>query len=207
MKQHDIPAVITKNDNTRRHRQYEKRLRSILKAASQVIAREGFEGASVRDVAAKAKINLSGIYYYFTNKDELLYALQHHTFSTLHESLEGRLTTLRDSEDRLKAVIDNHFELFAGNMDDLKVCVHELESLSGKYYREVLNVRRKYYRLVRSVVAENLDGRRHDADLATLFLYGSLNWVYTWYDADKNADIRKLSDGLLKIYMNGIRAS
>ncbi|MCK4460204.1 MAG: hypothetical protein KAW46_00280, partial [candidate division Zixibacteria bacterium] len=109
--------------------------------------------------------------------------------------------------DRLKAVIDNHFEFFAGNMDDLKVCVHELESLSGKYYREVLNVRRKYYRLVRSVVAQNLDGRRHDVDLATLFLYGSLNWVYTWYDADKNADIHTLSDGLLKIYMNGIRAS
>ena len=190
MKQYDIPAVITKNDNTRRHRQYEKRLVSILKAASHVIARDGF-----------------GIYYYFTNKDELLYALQHHTFSTLHETLESRLATLHDSEDRLKAVIDNHFEFFAGNMDDLKVCVHEMESLSGKYYREVLNIRRKYYRLVRSVVAENLDGRRHDADLATLFLYGSLNWVYTWYDADKNADIRKLSDGLLKIYMNGIRAS
>jgi hypothetical protein len=82
-----------------------------------------------------------------------------------------------------------------------------LESLSGKYYREVLDVRRKYYRLVRSVVAENLDGRRHDADLATLFLYGSLNWVYTWYDADKNVDIKKLSNQLLKIYVNGIKAS
>jgi hypothetical protein len=52
MKQNSIPKVITKNDSTRRHRQYEKRLRSILKAASQVIAKEGFEGASVRDVAA-----------------------------------------------------------------------------------------------------------------------------------------------------------
>ena len=202
-----LPAIKTANAPARRNRQYEKRLASILKAASHVIARDGFEGASVRDVAARAKINLSGIYYYFTNKDEMLYALQHHTFSTLHDTLEQRLQACNTKKARLRAVIDNHFEFFVLNMDDLKVCVHEMESLSGKYYREVLDVRRKYYRLVRMVVAENLDGRRYDADLAALFLYGSLNWVYTWYDAEKNADIGKLSDQLLKIYMNGIKAS
>lgn len=202
-----LPVINAAKAPARRNRQYEKRLASILKAASYVIARDGFEGASVRDVAARAKINLSGIYYYFTNKDELLYALQHHTFSTLHESLERRLQSCPKKEARLRAVIDNHFEFFVEHMDDLKVCVHEMETLSGKYYREVLNVRRRYYHLVRKVVAENLDGRRYDADLAALFLYGSLNWVYTWYDANKNADIGKLSDQLLKIYLNGIKAS
>jgi len=207
MRQNSIPEVITKNDNTRRHRQYEKRLVSILKAASHVIARDGFEGASVREVAARAKINLSGIYYYFTNKDELLYALQHHTFSTLHDNLVERLESCVVPEDRLRAVIDNHFEFFVENMDDLKVCVHEMESLSGKYYREVLEVRRRYYRLVKQTVAENLDRRRHDVDLVTLFMFGSLNWVYTWYKAEKNVDIGRLSDQLMKIYKQGIRTA
>ncbi len=207
MRQNEIPKVVSRNGNVRRNRQYEKRMHSILKAASYVIARDGFEGASVRDVAAKARINLSGIYYYFTNKDELLYALQHHTFTTLHETLRHRLQSCDTKEARLRAVLDNHFEFFVENMDDLKVCVHEMESLSGKYYREVLAIRRRYYRLVRKIVAENLDGRRHDADLVSLFLYGSLNWVYTWYDAEKNRDVSKLSDQLLKIYLNGIKAS
>jgi len=207
MRQNSIPEVITKNDGTRRHRQYEKRLTSILKAASHVIARDGFEGASVRDVAARARINLSGIYYYFTSKDELLYALQHHTFSTLHDNLVQRLESCAAPEGRLRAVIDNHFEFFVENLDDLKVCVHEMESLSGRYYRDVLNVRRKYYRLVRSVVTENLDRRRHDPDLVALLLYGSLNWVYTWYKAEKNPDIGALSDQLMKIYTGGIHTA
>ncbi len=191
----------------RRNSQYEKRLSSILKAASKTIARDGFEGATVRKVAARAKINLSGIYYYFSGKDELLFALQRHTFSTLVATLKKRLEKCASPEEKLRAVIDNHFEFFVSNMDDLKVCVHEIESLSGKYYREVLTIRQEYFRIVRQVVTEFSGKSKNQANLAALFLFGSLNWVYMWYDAEKNPDIKKLSQRLLNIYLNGIKAA
>lgn len=201
------PAERSRPAVTRRNHQYEKRLSSILKAASKVIARDGFDGASVRDVAVQAKIGLSGIYYYFTNKDELLYALQHHTFSTLVSSLKERLKSTTTPRDKLQAVIDNHFEFFVNNMDDLKVCVHEIESLSGKYYRSVLSIRREYFRLVRDVVAENIGQRKQAANVVALFLFGSLNWVYMWYDPVKNSDIKKLSDQFANVFLNGIKAA
>ncbi len=191
----------------RRNSQYQKRLSSVLRAASKVIARDGFEGASVREVAAKAKIGLSGIYYYFESKDELLYALQHHAFSTLIESLQEKLAQLSSPEDRLKAVFDNHFQYFANNMDDLKVCVHEIESLSGKYYKKVLKVRQEYYGLVKSVVAEVTGRKNYATNLATLSLFGSLNWVYMWYDKEKNIDIDKVSSQFLRVFLNGVKAS
>ena len=127
-----LAKTKTKTPATRHHNKYNKRLSSILRAASKVIAKDGFEGASVREVAAKAKIGLSGIYYYFTSKNELLYALQYHTFSTLVQLLKERLEISTSPEEKLKAVIYNHFQFFVNNMDDLKVCVHEIESLSGK---------------------------------------------------------------------------
>jgi AcrR family transcriptional regulator len=201
-----VPAEKARPVVTRHNDQYEKRLASILKAASKVIARDGFEGASVRDVAAQAKIGLSGIYYYFTKKDELLYALQHHTFSTLVSLLRERLKTAATPQKKLRAVIDNHFEFFVNNMDDLKVCVHEIESLSGKYYKSVLAIRREYYRLVRNVVAENIGKRKQATNVAALFLFGSLNWVYMWYDPDKNSDIEELSNQFADVFLNGIKA-
>lgn len=191
----------------RRNSRYEKRLSSILKAASQIIARDGFEGASVREVAARAKINLSGIYYYFSGKDELLFALQRHTFSTLVETLKKRLEKCTTPKQKLRAVIDNHFEFFVSNMDDLKVCVHEIESLSGPYYREVLTIRQEYFRVVRDVVAQVMGKSKTRANLAALFLFGSLNWVYMWYDVEKDADIKRLSKRLLQVYLNGIKAA
>ncbi len=192
---------------SRRNDKYEKRLSSILKAASKVIARDGFEGASVRDVAAKARIGLSGLYYYFKSKDELLYAIQHRTFSTLFNSLKDRLEVAASPEDRLKAIIDNHFRFFVDNVDDLKVCVHEIESLSGKYYRNILKIRQEYFRLVRTIVGEISRGSRYEVDLSTLCLFGSLNWAYMWYDPRKNPDINRITSQFKRIFLNGIDKS
>lgn len=180
---------------------------SILKAASQVIARNGFDGASVRDVAAKGKIGLSGIYYYFKNKDEMLYAIQQHAFTTLVERLRQKLDAAGSPEEKVKAVIDNHFQFFVNHMDEFRVCIHEIDSLSGKYYRSVLETRREYFGLVREAVRDLCDGSKSDVDVATLFLFGSLNWVYMWYDPERNADIDQLSSQYLHIFLNGINTS
>jgi AcrR family transcriptional regulator len=191
----------------RRHDRYEKRLSSILSAASRVIARQGFEGASVRDVAAEGGIGLSGIYYYFKSKDELLYAIQHHAFSTIVSRLKEKLKTSTSPENRLKAIIDNHFDFFINSMDEFRVCVHEIDSLSGPYYRGVLKIRREYFRLVREVVGEVFSGSRYEASLVTLFLFGSLNWVYMWYSPEKNSNIDKLSSQFLRVFLNGVNES
>lgn len=200
-----MPKSQVKAKSRGRYNQYEKRSSDILRAASKVMARDGFEGASIRKVAARSRIGLSGIYYYFKNKDELLFAIQFHTFSTLVETLKQRLKTAERPEDKLRAVIENHFRFFVDNMDDLKVCVHEIESLSGKYYNRVLKIRREYFHLVRKVIAEFPGGSRQQADLTALLLFGSLNWVYMWYDRRKNADIEKLSEQFCNVILNGIK--
>lgn len=203
-----MPITKTQNSHIRRNSQYEKRLNSILKAASKVIAKDGYEGASVRKVAAKAGIGLSGIYYYYKNKDELLYAIQEHTFSTLVGLLKQKLSGANSPEDKLRAVIDNHINFFVNNINDLKVCVHEIESLSGSNYKNVLKIRHEYFELVKEVVEANLSKKSDfDPALVALYLFGSLNWIYMWYDSEKNSDISQLSDHLMKIFTNGIKTT
>lgn len=203
-----MPEISEKGVPSRRNRQYEKRLGSILKAAAGVMAKDGFEGASVRKVAAEAKIGLSGIYYYFKSKDEMLFALQEDTFSSLVESLEEKLRKLQSPEEKLRAVVENHLQFFSRQMEDLKVCSYEIGSLSGRYYDEILKIRRRYFGLVRDVVAENIAGSSGiDPNLAALFLFGSLNWMFMWYDVERNRDIGNLSSQLIKIYLDGIKAT
>jgi AcrR family transcriptional regulator len=192
---------------TRRQARHEKRQSSILRAASKVIARNGFEGASMRAMAARCRIGLSGIYYYYKNKDELLFAIQHHAFSTLVESLKERLAAVEAPQQKLRAIIENHFQFFVDNTDEFRVCVHEINSLSGKYYKTVLAVRQEYFRLVRDVIGQVLRRSQYEIDMATFFLFGSLNWVYMWYDPAKNSDIQRVTTQFLKVILNGIDAS
>lgn len=195
------------NQVIRRQAKFEKRSFSILKAASKVIAREGFDGASIRSMAGQSRIGLSGIYYYFKNKDELLFAIQHHAFSTLVGRLSEKFKACDTPEDKLRATIENHFQFYVENKDEFKVCVHEIDSLSGKYYKDILEIRQKYFRLVREAVSEISHRSHYEIDMATFSLFGSLNWVYMWFDPVKNADIQEVTTQFLQVFLNGINGS
>jgi AcrR family transcriptional regulator len=43
-----------------------------LRTSSEVFAQKGYDRASVRDISAATKISLSGLYHYFSSKEELL---------------------------------------------------------------------------------------------------------------------------------------
>ena len=161
----------------------------------------------MRAMAARGRIGLSGIYYYYKNKDELLFAIQHQAFSNLVESLTDRLATLDTPEQKLRAIIENHFKFYVENADQFRVCVHEIDSLTGKYYRNVLALRQEYFRLVREVISQILRRSQYEIDMATFFLFGSLNWVYMWYDPAKNADIQRVTTQFLKVILNGINGT
>lgn len=160
----------------------------------------------MRAVAAEAGIGLSGIYHYFSGKEQILFALQSHTFHTLIQSLQERLENTDTPELRLRAVAENHFEYFVSNMDDLKVCVHELETLSGESYEEILQLRRRYYKQVGAIVAEVSGGQNEDTELVTLYLFGALNWVYMWYDPREHGDTDRLARRLVDVFLGGVSA-
>lgn len=66
----------------------------ILKAAEEVFAEKGFDGARVDEIAKRAGVNKALIYYYFASKDQILAEL---------------------SKKHLQEMIDNKKELLNGN--------------------------------------------------------------------------------------------
>lgn len=54
---------------------YEAQRDHILRAAAEVFARGGFDGASMRDVAEAAGLSVAGLYHYFPSKDAVMEGL------------------------------------------------------------------------------------------------------------------------------------
>jgi len=61
----------------------------ILEAALQAFSEEGFDGATTRDIAARAGVNLGLIKYYFDTKQKLWRTAVERAFSILREELAG----------------------------------------------------------------------------------------------------------------------
>lgn len=137
---------------------YDEKLARILKEAAAVFAAKGYDRASIRDIAAATGVSLSGLYYYFKSKEELLFLIQEHCFGTILARLRADLEEHSDPRDRLALLIRNHLRFFANNMKEMKVLSVEADALSGEYGRKVAALKREYARIAQDIV-ETLPAR------------------------------------------------
>lgn len=187
---------------------YEQRLGHILAAACGVIAQLGYERASMRAVAKATGVSLAGLYHYFDSKEKMLFLIQFRTFSALHQNLLEKLHGVEEPEEQLKVMIRAHLGYFAANMDALKVCSHELDTLSGPAYEQTRDIRKEYYALTRSIIERLLDAHAPGASLnrhvLTMSLFGTLNWLYRWYDPSGGPSVVSVANQIASQFLHGI---
>ena len=195
------------NAEGRRTPAFDKKAKDILHVSARVMADKGFHQASIRAVAAELDMSLAGLYYYFKSKEELLYYIQYYTFESLVASLTERLKGQNDPVEKLNAMIRNHLDFFLSHMDELKICAYEIESLKGEYYDQVADRRREYFQLAHNIVKELIEGGNVegvDSRLATLSLFGTLNWIFMWYEPGRYAGSEEMSGQLTRLYLHGL---
>ena len=164
---------------------YDEKLNRILAVAATEIARVGYDKASMRLVSKAAGVSLAGMYHYFDSKQRMLFLIQFRTFNSLLNGLLEQLQGVDDPLEQLQVMVRAHVGYFANNMEAVKVCSHELESLTGDAYDQMLRIRNQYYELTRGIIDRLLE--RHapsssfDPHVATMCLFGTLNWLYRWY--------------------------
>ncbi len=202
---HDIP--VPSGGQTSRTA---PKLDRLLTASAALMAKRGYSQTSIRDVATATGFSLGGMYYYFKNKEDLLFKIQQRTFSTLLEVQENEVAGGGEARSRLRRFIRNHLAYFTSHFAELKVCTFELESLQGERYTAIAELRRRYFDCLAAVVGELLgvdaaiassDGRIRRK---TLFVFGMLNWIFMWYDPERDSSVEALGDEMVSLVLDGL---
>ncbi len=181
------------------------KLEKLLSSAAALMAARGFTDTSIRDVAGETGFSLGGMYYYFQNKEDLLFLIQENTFGSLLQLQEASMAVGGSAEARLRRLVHTHLGYFTSHFNELKVCTFELESLQGERYDKVAELRRRYFALLAGVVGE-LTGDSDEARVRhrALFVFGMLNWIFMWYDAGRDQPVERLGDEMIDMLMGGL---
>ena len=185
---------------------FDRRLARILVHATNVFCDKGYAAASMRDLSRSSGVSLSGLYYYFESKEELLYLIQKHTFSTIVDRLRERLDEVADPADRILAFIRNHLEYFLANQKAMKVLSHEDEVLKNGFGSEIAAIKREYYRICIELLDayKRARGLEFSSRTAVLSLFGMMNWIYTWHNPRVDADAEHLAAEMAGIFLQGV---
>jgi AcrR family transcriptional regulator len=151
-------------------------------------------------------MSLAGLYHYFESKEELLYLIQKHTFSTIIERLRQRLEKAADPEERIRIFIHNHLEYFLANKEAMKVLTHEDETLKNGRGAEIAAIKRDYYRICLGLLEDlgRAQGLQFSGRLAVLSLFGMINWIYTWHNPRIDADADALARQMGNLFLHGV---
>src|ERR1044072_4263253 len=188
-------------------RHYDEKLQEILKTSAKIFAEKGFHHTSVRDISRATKMSLSGLYYYFTTKEELLYLIQERCFVTLLQRWEQALDPALDVRARIRCFAENALRFFLHNMPEMKVMAHEDESLTGEFNDKILVLKRRYVKVIMDLIGElqtQEGGKGTDLRVATFALFGMMNWIYTWYHPKRDLPFPQLIEQMLRLYFFGL---
>ncbi len=185
-------------------RTYDDKLARILRTAAAIFAEKGYHEASIRDISRATGVSLSGLYYYFGSKEELLFLIQDHCFTTLLENLDRLLEQETDPLRRFRLMVENHLRFFINNMKEMKVLSHELDSLTGEYGQTV-NAKKRRYTETCGTVLQALSPMSSTIDprVAVFALFGMMNWIYNWYNPERDVPVSKLADDLGQLFLRG----
>lgn len=102
----------------------------ILAAAEAIFAARGFEGASTREIAARAGVNISSLHYHWESKETLYFAVFRNIYDGIVDLLRNTLAPLLVRQGKREQTIDvtmrELFDFFADNPNVPKLLMRRI---------------------------------------------------------------------------------
>ena len=102
----------------------------ILAAAEEVFAARGFQGASTREIAARAGVNISSLHYHWESKETLYFAVFRNVFDRIVDLLQNTLAPLLarhgKRDEAIGLAMGQLFDFFADNPNVPKLLLRRI---------------------------------------------------------------------------------
>lgn len=119
----------------RRERERQEIRQSILTAAQQIAAEEGWQAVTTRKVAERIEYSQPTIYEYFENKEAILLALLRYGYEQLVTVMQKAFASTDDPEARLLTMTEAYWD-FAFRSPELYQVMHGLAGLPFGWHPE-----------------------------------------------------------------------
>ena len=156
----------------------------ILKSAAAAFRRRGYHGASMGEISRALRMTKGSLYYYFKNKEEILFFCHDYSLDILLDMLERVEAAGGTPPQKLRSLIESFVHHI---LDDLRgtAMTLDFQALSAPLLRRVIAKRDRFDRGIRRLLQEGMDAgaiAQGDPKLLTFAILGAVNWIPRWFD-------------------------
>jgi AcrR family transcriptional regulator len=156
----------------------------ILRAAAAVFRRRGYHGASIDQIARALKMAKGNLYYYFRNKEEILYVCHDYSLELILKELKAVEHSRLPPDRQIHRLIVSFVHLFIDVLHGTGWTL-EVEALSPPLLKKIIAKRDRIDKGFRRILSHGMRSGvfvERDAKLVSFVIFGAINWIPRWYD-------------------------
>jgi AcrR family transcriptional regulator len=192
-----------------RERQHDREVKreAVIRAAAHAFNHKGYHNTSLDDIAAALEVTKPTVYYYVSNKEQLL-------FECFIAGIEPIRTLLREARsldvparERLNSVLRNYAKAMASEFGWCMVRVEE-QDLPPEMSSHIKAMKSEIDHGIRRLIREGVqDGSIHPCDpkMTAFALAGSLNWIAHWYRENQSMTGAEIAEAFITVFDNGLQ--
>lgn len=184
----------------------EKR-REICRIASALFVEKGFEKTTIRDIAKAGNMNSSALYYYFEDKESILYEILIDIMDSSLEQMHEIERSALPAREKIAAAIKLHTRIYGVDPVRMGLVVFNQKSVKPEHWEEIKQKQREYVGVVAGILEEmRARGEIRDLDptVCTFALFGMIQWAFGWYRPEGHIKPDQLGDIFTRIFTRGI---
>ncbi len=188
----------------------ESKRENILNAALEVFAHQGFNEATISEIAKRAEVGDATIYEYFKSKEDLLFSIPAEKVSHLYDDLLQHLQGIHGALNKLRKLIWYYLKFFESD-PNLASILH-LELRHNRRFLETpgYQVIRKFTQVIIDIIEE---GKREgcireeiDVKLARSLILGVIDHITNhWLLFNTDESLVELSESVTDLIINAVK--
>jgi AcrR family transcriptional regulator len=156
----------------------------ILKSAAAAFRRRGYHGASVDEIASALQMTKGNLYYYFRNKEEILYACHEYSLDILLRLMREVEKEDAPADQQLRRLILAFVHLILDELQGTALTL-DPDALSPPLLATIVAKRDEFDRGMRAIIQRGMDDglfAQGDPKMIEFAIMGAVNWISKWFD-------------------------
>jgi TetR/AcrR family transcriptional regulator len=179
----------------------------ILKTAAAAFRRRGYHGASVDEIAGTLAMTKGNLYYYFRNKEDILYACHDYSLNLILGVMDAIRHEDIQPDEKLRKLIIAFVHLIIDELHSTALTL-DLQALSPALLKKVIARRDRFDKGLRAIIQEGIDQGLFapaDTKLVAFAIMGAVNWIPKWFNPEGSASSEQVGNTFADYLLAGLR--
>ncbi len=179
----------------------------IMKIATKLFSEGGYDNTSTRELAKAAGLSIAGVYYFFQNKEEILFNIINLSFDGFLGAVQNAIRKDDNPKINITRIIDNMVKEVVGHKMEMTLLLNESKRLNPEQLIIINNKKSEVFKLIKNeITLLNNQGLLMNINLTyvTFALFALITYIHQWFDPRGPLSTEEFAAETTKLFFNGV---